>query len=315
MRRSFLGHFWTVGPHVIDAVLGLRAPRDEPWDATVHDARLGALRLTGWLRDRPHSDTLVVVIHGLGGSVDSRYVVRCAKAADDAGLSYLRLNLRGADGSGEDVYHAGLTDDLRAALSSPALARFRRIYVVGYSMGGHIVLRWATEPDRDPRVSAIASVCAPLDLAFGVRAIQRPLGRPYQWHVLRGLKASYWAAAVRGRMPVAVEHVMALRTFLEWDEHIIAPRFGFASPEDYYERTSAGPLLPKLELPTLFLASEDDPMVTADQLRPWLPSASSAVEVRWTERGGHVGFPNDLDLGLGDVGPLEPQIVRWLLRH
>jgi hypothetical protein len=63
------------------------------------------------------------------------------------------------------------------------------------------------------------------------------------------------------------------------------------------------------------VAAEADPMVTAAQLRPWLADASSAVEVAWTERGGHVGVPDDLVLGLGDVGPFEPQIVRWLLRH
>jgi predicted alpha/beta-fold hydrolase len=313
LRRSFLGHFWTVGPHVIDAVRGLQAPRDEPWDTLVDDAAMGPVRLTGWLRDRGSSDTLVLIIHGLGGSVDSRYVVRSAKAAHDAGLAYLRLNLRGADGSGEDIYHAGLTDDLRAALASPALARFERIYVIGFSMGGHITLRWAVEPGRDPRVKALACVCAPLDLAFGVRVIQRPLGRPYQWHVLRGLKAGSWAAAVRGRLPAAIEEVMAVRTFLEWDAAVVTRRFGFASPAEYYERTSAGPTLASIDLPTLFVAAEDDPMVTADQLRPWLDRASGAVDVRWTARGGHVGFPSDVDLGFGAQRPLEPQMVRWLL--
>ncbi len=314
MRRAFLGHFWTVGPHVRHALRPTPLPRDEPWDASVLDRRFGALRLTGWLRAR-ETDALVVLIHGLGGSVDSSYVVRSAKAADDAGLSYLRLNLRGADGSGEDVYHAGLTDDLRAALASPDLAPYSQLYIVGFSMGGHIALRWASEPERDPRVRALAAVCAPLDLHFGARAIQRPLGRPYQWHVLRGLKDGYSATAARRSMPIAVDEAMAIRTLLEWDESIVVPRFGFASRHEYYQSASAGPVLASLDLPTLFVAAEADPMVTAEQLRPWLASASRAVEVAWTERGGHVGFPDDLDLGLGNVGPLERQIVRWLVRQ
>jgi predicted alpha/beta-fold hydrolase len=315
VKRSFLGHFWTVTPHVLDSMLGIQAPRDEPWDTCVNDPTLGRVRLTGWIRTRPTADTLVIIIHGLGGSVESRYVVRAAHAVDQAGLAYLRLNLRGADGSGEDVYHAGLTDDLRAALASPSLAQYTRIYVIGFSMGGHITLRWSTEADRDPRVRAICSVCAPLDLAFGVKEIQRPLGRPYQWHILNGLKERYWAAALRGRLPLPIPRAMALRTFVEWDDHIVVPRFGFGSPAKYYERMSAGPLLCAIDMPTLFVASEDDPLVTKDQLKPWLGSASRAVEVRWTERGGHVGFPEDLDLGFGDVGALEPQIVRWLTRH
>lgn len=292
-----------------------RVPRDEPWDTTLVDPVVGPIRLTGWLRARPASETLVIVVHGLGGDTESRYVLRAARAADAAGLSYLRLNMRGADRSGEDIYHAGLTADLRAALRCPELARFRRIYVVGYSMGGHITLRWASEPDRDPRVRAIVAVCAPLDLEFGAHAIQRPLGLPYQWHVLRGLKEMYAAAAGRPAMPISRQDALSIRTILEWDEAVIAPRFGFASRADYYERTSAGPTLERMDLPSLFVAADADPMVTAEQLRPWLKSASEAIDVAWTHRGGHVGFPDDLDLGFGDVGALEPQIVRWLLRH
>lgn len=315
MRQAFLGHLWTLGPHLAHTLRPPLLPRDEPWDATVIDRDFGPLRLTGWLRARTASDTLVILVHGLGGSIDSSYVVRSAKAMSEAGVAYLRLNLRGADRSGEDLYHAGLTDDLRAALASPALAGFSHVHLVGFSMGGHIALRWAAEPDRDPRVRSVVAVCAPLDLAFGARSIQRPMGRPYQWHVLRGLKEMYRAAAIRRPMPVPLDEAMEIRTILEWDEAIVAPRFGFASRDAYYEETSAGPLLAKLDLPTLFVAAEADPMVTADQLRPWLAQASDAVEVAWTARGGHVAFPDDLDLGLGDVGPLDTQIAGWIARQ
>lgn len=335
VRRAFFGHFWTVTPHLAHVVRPTIGPRDEPWDTTVIDPDVGPIRLTGWLRKPPGADACVVVIHGLGGSADSRYMIEVARAADAAGLAYLRLNMRGADRSGEDFYHAGLTVDLRAALASPALAAFSRLYVVGYSLGGHVALRWAAEPGRDPRVRAVVAICSPLNLGLAVRLIQRPFGRPYQWYVLRGLKEMYRAAAARRRASIiagsaasvggsaaranpyaaSLSTVLAIRTLPEWDELVVTPRFGFASPQAYYELTSAGPVLGAIDVPTLFIAAEADPMVTAEELRPWLAGASKAVEVAWTERGGHVGFPDDLDLGFGDVGPLEPQVVRWLLRH
>lgn len=319
MRQSLIGHFWTVAPHVAHLVRPERAPRDEPWDTFVEDPAWGPLRLTGWLRARAHSDTLVVILHGLGGSAESRYVVRCARACDEAELSYLRFNMRGADRSGEDIYHAGTTDDLRAMLRSPALASFERIFLVGFSMGGHAVMRWGTEPGRDPRVKAIASVCAPLDLRYGAHHIQRPAGRPYQWHALRGLREIYRAASTRRPLPITVERANAIRTILEWDEEVVVPRFGFDSREQYYESQSAGPRLSTMEVPSLFIAAESDPVVTPGQLRPWLAEASDAVEVAWT-RGGHIGFP-DLFLGGRDTVlpriavPLEPQLIRWLERH
>jgi uncharacterized protein len=315
VRRSFLGHYWTVQPHLRRVLRPVPAPRDEKWDATVRDPHLGALRLTGWLRRLPHSEACVVLVHGLGGSADSRYMIDMAHALDEANVSYLRLNLRGADRSGEDVYHAGLTDDVRAALASPALARFSSLYLIGFSMGGHVALRWASEPDRDPRVRAIASVCAPLDLEYEAYAIQRPFGRPYQWHVLNGLKEIYWAAALRRRMPIPVREAMELKTIMEWDDAVIAPRFGFNDHRDYYRRMSASSVISSLDLPTLFVAAEDDPMVTAGNLRPWLAAASPAIEVAWASRGGHIGFPRDVDLGFGAKEAIEPQIVRWLARH
>src|SRR5690606_37383931 len=111
VRRAFHGHLWTLGPHVLGTLRPERVPRDEPWDTTLVDPVVGPIRLTGWLRARPTSETLVIVVHGLGGDTGSRYVLRAARAADAAGLSYLRLNMRGADRSGEDLYHAGLTAD------------------------------------------------------------------------------------------------------------------------------------------------------------------------------------------------------------
>jgi len=307
------GHLWTVLPKLADTLAPVPAPHDAPWETTVDDPKLGALRLTGWLRARPHADTLFVLIHGLGGSHDSYYVTSMARWCDRAGASYLRFNMRGADRSGEDIYHAGTTDDLRAMLASPGLARLRTIYLVGFSMGGHLALRWATEPGRDPRVSAVASVCAPLDLGYGAEAIQRPLGLPYQWNVLRGLKEMIRPAAMRGRAPIDYERARAIRTIMQWDDEVVVPRFGFASRQEYYESQSAGPRMGAIEVPTLFVAAERDPMVTADQLRPWLADASDAVEVAWTS-GGHIGFPN-LAIGERDPGPIEPQILRWLLRR
>ena len=94
---------------------------------------------------------------------ESRYARVGAGEALAAGMSCLRLNLRGADLEGEDFYHAGLTADLHAALADPALERYERVHLLGYSLGGHVVLRWATE-SGDARVRSVAAICPPLDL-------------------------------------------------------------------------------------------------------------------------------------------------------
>jgi predicted alpha/beta-fold hydrolase len=95
----------------------------------------------------------------------------------------------------------------------------------------------------------------------------------------------------------------------------VAPRFGFSSPEDYYQKESVGPRLGRIRIPSLLVASENDPWVPAATIRPWLSGASDLLTVCWSNRGGHVGFPENLDLGLGPEPGLEIQVLSWLRGH
>jgi hypothetical protein len=251
-------------------------------------------------------------VHGLGGSATSLYAIEAAAAANAAGCDCLRLNLRGADLAGEDFYHAGLTADLHAALAEPGVSAYGRIYLVGYSLGGHATLRWATEPG-DSRVRAVAAVCPPLDLDGACRGIDGACRGIYRSHVLGRLKRIYRAVAARHAVPTPVERTDRVRFIREWDELTVAPRFGFADAADYYARMSVGPVLDRLRLPALLIAAEHDPMVEAATLRPFLDSPPPGLEVRWVERGGHVAFPRRLDLGFGGGPGLLPQLLAWSL--
>lgn len=276
----------------------------------MEDPTLGLVPLTGAYHPPPRSsDTVVVVVHGVGGDVDSHYCQLAALAAVGAGFGCLRLNMRGADLSGADLYHAGLTDDIDAAVRS--LRDFDRVALIGYSLGGHLALRYALT-DHDPRLRALAAICAPLDLTRASRDIDG-LGRlPYRRYVMESLKAMARALHARGRLPAALERITTIRRFRQWDDLVVAPRFGFDDAEDYYTRTSVGRQLHRLALPSLFVGAPHDPMVLPRACRPSLKRASPALEVRWLAAGGHVGFPPGVTLGLPGPRGLEPQVVRWL---
>jgi predicted alpha/beta-fold hydrolase len=306
------GHFATLAPFVRHAILPSRAPA-EPWQTTLQDPDVGPVQLTGLLREHPGARALLLVVHGLGGSAASHYTVPAARAAQIAGLSCLRLNLRGADLQGTDFYHAGLTADLRAAIAAVP-PRYENLYVLGYSLGGHLALKYAAE-SPDPRVRAIASVCAPLDLERSAADFDRPVRAFYRWHVLSGLKAIYAAVGKRRRVHVPVEAAHRVSKMRGWDALVVAPRFGFASAEDYYARVSAASALPRISLPTLIVAAKADPMIPEATLLPALRTCSSSIDLRWLARGGHVGFPADLDLGLQGPRGLEPQILAWFDRQ
>ncbi len=307
MALDLRPHLWTLSPRIAHAVRPQRAPEARPWETVVDDPQVGPVRLTGLLRERS-TDELLILVHGLGGSTDSHYMVRGAEAADGAGLSCLRLNLRGADRLGEDYYHAGLTADVHAALAS--LPGYRKVYVLGYSLGGHVTLRLATE-DLDPRVAAVAAVCAPLDLALAEVEIDAPGFGLYRWYLIRSLSDIYRAVAARRPVPYPVERLGEIRLIREWDDRIVAPRHGFNGAADYYARASVAPRLPDLRIPALLLNSECDPMVPARAVRPGLEKASPKLKVAWV-RAGHVAFPRGLDAGLSEGIGMDAQVIGWL---
>jgi len=307
---SVRGHYWTFRPFVEHLVRPLAPPPSRHFRAYAEDPERGRIRMTGRLRDLG-GDAIVVIIHGLGGSHGSYYCIHAAHAAERAGLSHVRVNLRGADRMGDDLYHAALTDDLRAILASPDLARHRTIHLLGYSLGGHLALRYLAEPDPDPRVASVATVCSPLDIAPGVAEIDQPKGRVYRTNVLNGLKDIYRHVVARGRGHAPFHVVRRITTIRDWDETVVAPRFGFRDAEDYWARASVGPMLDRVDRPALAVVAEEDPMVFTHIVRPRLESADN-VRTVFTSRGGHVGFPEGVDLGLGHGGKVEDQIVGWL---
>jgi len=308
---SVRGHFWTIAPRLRHGVRPLPAPESRPWETAVLDPITGEVPVTGLLRQVPGSEDLLVLVHGLGGGIGSHYMVRAARAAEAAGISCLRLNLRGCDRRSGDFYHGGLTADLHAALASEELSVYRRIFALGYSLGGHVVLRLATE-ETDPRLAAVAAVCAPLDLGLSQREIDAPSRWVYRRYLLSSLNDLYAAVAARSRVPLAVEEAARIRTLREWDHRIVAPRHGFTGAADYYARASVAPRLRELRVPALLLNSEADPMVPAGAVRASLNGPIPNLEVRWLSGGGHVAFPRELDAGLGAGTGVDLQVIGWL---
>lgn len=312
-RVSIAGHLWTILPHLLVGRGAAPGAAVRPWTTSIDDPRAGRIRLNGLLCEPRGARALLVAVHGLGGSATSAYMQRAARAAEAAGLATLCLSLRGADGSGEDVYNAALTDDLRAAVASSKAMRYEEMFALGFSLGGHLVLRFATERP-DPRVRAVAAVCAPLDLNACRAEIDRPTRGVYRRYILARLRRIARVVDGRGRLATPVRELRTVRTICEWDRLVVVPRFGFADPEDYYDRSSVGPHLGRLAVPALLVASEHDPMVPAATLRPWLAEAQR-LDVRWVPRGGHLGFPPRLDIGEAGERGIDNQVVAWLLRH
>jgi uncharacterized protein len=266
--------------------------------------------LTGRFLERSHEEA-VIVLHGLGGSTESGYMALALAAAERAGKSCLLLNCRGADRLGADIYHSGLSRDIAHVLGCDELRHMRTIDLLGYSIGGHIALHYAVG-DVDPRVRRIAAIGSPLDLKAAAHDFDTASFNVYRGHVLDALKEIYTAAYQRRPSGLVPLEARKVRTIREWDERIIAPRFGFSSADNYYETQSVGPRLQGLKVEALYVGATHDPMVSSRRVRPYLdvPQLQSV----WVENAGHLGFAADFDLGLSGSRGLEAQVLAWLGR-
>ena len=243
----------------------------------------------GPLAQRP----LAVLIHGLTGCGESFYVLSTARALLDRGLPVLRLNLRGAGpnaGACREQYHAGRTADVAKVIGAldPALTR-NGVVAVGYSLGGNVLLKLVGEAGTAAPFRRVAAVSPPLDLAAAARCMLRPRNRLYHRYLLARMKEE--ARATREGLPKHfAEKVESARTIVGYDDAIVAPRYGFASAADYYERCSATRVLGGIRVQSLVIHSRDDPWIPAAAHEAAAARGNPHVRIVLTDRGGHVGL-------------------------
>ncbi|MDI1287702.1 MAG: alpha/beta fold hydrolase [Reyranella sp.] len=236
---------------------------------------------------------LVMLIHGLTGSEDSHYILSQARLLLDRGHRVLRLNLRGAGPSRAlcgGHYYAGRSQDFRALLALlPAELTQDGLVAVGYSLGGAMLLKYLGEEGASSPLKVAASVCAPIDLAITCRNMMRPRNRIYHHHLLSQMKIE---ATGEGAVLSAVERegILNSRTVWEYDDVFIAPRYGFGSAENYYERCKPLRFMGDIRVPTLMLAAGDDPWIPDNLYRDYDWAANKVLVPLLPESGGHVGF-------------------------
>jgi predicted alpha/beta-fold hydrolase len=132
--------------------------------------------------------------------------------------------------------------------------------------------------------------------------------------VLAGLKEIYENVARRRPVPTPIAEVRRIRKIRDWDDRVVAPRYGFRDAEHYYRSVSVAPRFEAIPLRSLVIFAKNDPMVPASAVSATAERSGPRTQVKWVERGGHMAFPSDLDLACGGALGLEGQIMSWFRR-
>ncbi len=237
---------------------------------------------------------LVIVLHGLEGSVESPYARRIMAAISAHGWGACLLHFRGCSGRANRLprsYHSGDTGDL-SFLVNTLRDRFptRALVAIGYSMGGNVLLKWLGEQGAEAPLAAAAAVSVPFDLEAAARRLEQGFSRLYQYHLLQSLRGKMSAKLTRFKLPFTAQILTAARTFWHYDEFVTAPLHGFRNAADYYARSSARFYLATIRTPTLILHARDDPFLPETAIPRACPTT---VTLEIHARGGHVGFLTD----------------------
>jgi predicted alpha/beta-fold hydrolase len=241
---------------------------------------------------------LVVVLHGLEGNSRRRYMRTTFAALLRRGVRPVGLNFRGCSGEPNRTaraYHSGETGDLREVLERLRDRWGGPVGLVGYSLGGNVVLKLAGEAGAaapSEGVEAVAAVSVPFDLEAGARALEAGLmGRlVYTRYFMRGLRSKTLAKGELVEGVCDLAGVRRARTIREFDDAATAPIFGFESAADYYDRSSSARFIDGIRVPTLVVHSRDDPFLPARAIPEAALEANPAVTTVLTDRGGHQGY-------------------------
>lgn len=257
----------------------------------------------------------VILVHGLEGSSESRYIKGIAGRAWVAGCNVVRMNMRNCgdtDGLTPTLYHSGLSGDVGAVIRHYA-SRFglRRVALVGYSMGGNLVLKLAGEWGTRAPLCGVATVCPAIDLAAGSDALHEPPNRIYEWHFLRGLMRRYRRKAALYPQ-IYRANVGPIRSLRQFDDEIVAPNCGFRDADDYYYRAASARVVDKIAVPTLILRAVDDPFVRMLPETRAALLANPNVFLIETQHGGHCAYLSR-DRG-EDIHWAEVSVLRFLTK-
>ena len=239
---------------------------------------------------------LLVVFHGLEGSSGSHYAEAFADAARTRGWAFAMPHFRGCSGElnlAPRAYHSGDFAEIDWMLRRFKMAHTGPLLAVGISLGGNALMRWAAELGEAAQqlVSAVASVCSPLDLAASGWAIGRGFNRQVYTRIfLNSMVPKALQKLDQHPGLYSREALLAARDLYAFDNVVTAPIHGFKNTEDYWARASAKPHLRQIAMPALLLNALNDPFIPAWSL-PQTSDVSASVTLWQPGQGGHVGFP------------------------
>jgi predicted alpha/beta-fold hydrolase len=270
-----------------------------------------------WQPDRTNAMTLIVV-HGLEGSSESQYMTGVARNGLGAGMNVVLMNQRNCGGMNHfapTLYNSSLSGDV-AAVAKSVIERdgVSALALVGFSMGGNLVLKLAGEWGKDHAVQfrAVAAVCPAMDLAASADALHEPANRVYEWYFLIQLFRRFRDKVKVFPKNFDVQQLRGVTSLRLFDDRVTAHYCGFAGADDYYQRAAATNVLESIAVPALIIHAANDPFIRVQpETRTRIASNPNITYIE-TGDGGHCAFLGEPDGNGYDGRWAEREVVEFV---
>ncbi len=237
-----------------------------------------------------------IILHGLEGSSNSQYVVGNANKLWRSGCNAIRMNMRNCGGTerlSPTLYHSGLSGDILAVVRFfAAREQLRSISLVGYSMGGNLVLKLAGDlgADAPAELRSVVGISPAMDLGPSADALHELQNRFYERRFLRALLKRFRRKAALFPRAFDAGRAFEIHSLRDFDDRITALYSGFTGADDYYYRAAAARVLDRVSVPTLILHALDDPFVRLTTETRAKIVANPYITLLEPEHGGHCAF-------------------------
>ena len=270
--------------------------------------------------DRRKALTLIVV-HGLEGSSESQYMAGVARNGLAAGMNVVLMNQRncgGMDHCAPTLYNSSLSGDIAAVarhiVENDGVSRFA---LIGFSMGGNLVLKLAGEwgSDRPAEFRSVAAVCPAMDLAASADALHEPGNRIYEIYFLVKLFRRFRGKAKLFPKDFDASRLRGVSSLRLFDDRITAYYCGFANADDYYARAAAANVVDRIAVPALIIHAVNDPFIRVQAETARRIATNPNITYVETGDGGHCAFLAQRNGADGDDGRWAEreavEFVRW----
>jgi predicted alpha/beta-fold hydrolase len=242
------------------------------------------------------STRLVLLLHGLEGSSDSRYIKGMAKAFNQKGWDAVAVNFRGCSGEiNRKVtgYHMGATADVREIIQYVLRQNpYVRLVPIGFSLGGNVLLKYLGEQKEqiNSKISHALAFSVPVDIPNANIELAKWYNRIYIKRFLRSLNGKLVAKMKIYPGEINWQNKRLPNSFQEFDGCYTAPIHGFGTADNYWEVNSSKHFIDDIRVPTLLVNAKDDSFL-GDSCYPYSTAKNHDYFHLMTPRyGGHVGF-------------------------